>query len=244
LDRESVKSLRADSIGRVYERRFSGVDAERKDDIWREIARYLQRYVGDEASVMDVACDRGHFIRHIVARERWATDLRDVSSFLPPGVRFVQSDGISLANHVPVNHFDAIFMSNYLEHLDSGDLVIEQFRTLRLLLKPGGRVIVLQPNIRLVGDAYWDFIDHRIPLTERSLSEAAELAGFRTTTLITRFLPYTTKNRFPKHPLLVRAYLAFRPAWLFLGRQSLYVGESPKALDDTTLGDVQGRERP
>jgi ubiquinone/menaquinone biosynthesis C-methylase UbiE len=243
VDRESVKST-ADSVGRIYERRFSGANAKRKDDIWREIVRYLQRYVRHEAIVMDVACDCGHFIRHIVARERWAADVRDVSSFLPPSVRFVQSDGVSLGNHVPANYFDAIFMSNYLEHLDSGDLVIEQFRTLRRLLKPGGRVIVLQPNIRLVGDAYWDFIDHKVPLTERSLSEAAELAGFRTRTLITRFLPYTTKSRFPQHPLLVRAYLAFRPAWLFLGRQSLYVGESPKALDDTTLGDVRGRARP
>jgi SAM-dependent methyltransferase len=151
---------------------------------------------------------------------------------------------MSLANHVPVNHFGAIFHELLLEHLDSGDLVIEQFRTVRRLLKPGGRVIVLQPNIRLVGDAFWDFIDHRVPLTEKSLSEAAKLAGFRTRTLITRFLPYTTKSRFPLHPLLVRAYLAFRPGWLFLGRQSLYVGESPKALDDTTLRDVQGRERP
>jgi SAM-dependent methyltransferase len=225
VGRENVKSSSADSIERVYERRFSGADADRKDDIWREIVRYLQRYVGDEATVMDVACDRGHFIRHIGARERWAADLRDVYQFLPPDVRFVQSDGVSLANHVPLNHFDAIFMSNYLEHLDSGDLVIEQFRTLRRLLKPGGRVIVLQPNIRLVGDAYWDFIDHKVPLTERSLSEAAELAGFRTKTLITRFLPYTTKSRFPQHPLLVRAYLAFRPGWLLLGRQTLYVGE-------------------
>jgi SAM-dependent methyltransferase len=225
VGRENVKSSSADSIERVYERRFSGADADRKDDIWREIVRYLQRYVGDEATVMDVACDRGHFIRHIGARERWAADLRDVSQFLPPDVRFVQSDGVSLANHVPLNHFDAIFMSNYLEHLDSGDLVIEQFRTLRRLLKPGGRVIVLQPNIRLVGDAYWDFIDHKVPLTEKSLSEAAELAGFCTKTLITRFLPYTTKSRFPQHPLLVRAYLAFRPGWLLLGRQTLYVGE-------------------
>jgi SAM-dependent methyltransferase len=158
-------------------------------------------------------------------------------------VQFVQSDGVSLANHVPANHFDAIFMSNYLEHLDSGDLVVEQFRTLRQLLKPGGRVIVLQPNIRLVGDAYWDFIDHKVPLTEKSLSEAAELAGFRTRTLITRFLPYTTKSRFPQHRLLVRAYLAFRPSWVFLGRQSLYVGESPEAPADTRRGEVHGRGR-
>ena len=36
--------------------------------------------------------------------------------------------------------------------------------------------IVLQPNIRLVGPRYWDFIDHKVALTERSLLEAAELA--------------------------------------------------------------------
>ena len=29
--------------------------------------------------VLDVACDRGHFIRWISATERWATDIRDVS---------------------------------------------------------------------------------------------------------------------------------------------------------------------
>ena len=39
-----------------------------------------------------------------------------------------------------------------------------------------------------------------------------------------RFLPYTTKSRLPQAPTLVRAYLAVRPAWLLLGRQTLYVG--------------------
>jgi SAM-dependent methyltransferase len=223
---ESVKDSSTESVERVYEHRFSDPEAERKDAVWREIVRYLQRYVGDDAVVLDVACDRGHFIRHVEARERWASDVRDVSEFLPDGIRFVQSDGVALADHAPSGHFDAVFMSNYLEHLESGDRVIEQFRALRPLLKPGGRVIVLQPNIRLVGDAYWDFIDHKVALTEKSLVEAAELAGFRTTTLVTRFLPYTTKSRLPQHPRLVRAYLAFRPGWLLFGGQTLYVGES------------------
>jgi len=84
---------------------------------------------------------------------------------------------------------------------------------------------VLQPNIRLVGPRYWDFIDHKVALTERSLLEAAELAGLQTVDLITRFLPYSTKGRLPSHPALVKAYLRCPPAWWLLGRQTLYVGE-------------------
>jgi hypothetical protein len=115
-------------------------------------------------------------------------------------------------------------MSNYLEHLESGDAVIEQLRVVAQLLRPGGRVIILQPNMRLVGPRYWDFIDHRVALTERSLLEAAELAHLRTIELITRFLPYSTKGRLPTAPALVRTYLRFPPAWWLMGRQTLYVG--------------------
>ncbi len=29
-------------------------------------------------------------------------------------------------------------------------------------------MLVLQPNIRYVGGAYWDFLDHHLPLTDRT----------------------------------------------------------------------------
>jgi SAM-dependent methyltransferase len=144
---------------------------------------------------------------------------------LPAEIRFVQSSGLDLAEVIPAAHFGTIFMSNYLEHLESSDAVIDQLRIAADLLRPDGRVIILQPNIRLVGARYWDFIDHRMALTERSLLEAAELANLATRTLITRFLPYSTKGRLPTAPILVRAYLAFRPAWWLMGKQTLYVGE-------------------
>jgi hypothetical protein len=102
--------------------------------------------------------------------------------------------------------------------------VIEQLRVASSLIRPGGHVIVLQPNVRLVGARYWDFIDHKVALTEHSLLEAAEMANLRTVELITRFLPYSTKGRLPTSPGLVRAYLRLRPAWWLLGRQTLYVG--------------------
>ncbi len=115
-------------------------------------------------------------------------------------------------------------MSNYLEHLPSADAVLEQLGAVAKVLRQGALMIVLQPNIRLTGAAYWDFIDHKVALTERSLVEAAQLSGFETERLIKRFLPYTTKSRIPQSRTLVRAYLAFRPLWLLFGQQTLYVG--------------------
>ena len=209
----------------LYESRFDEREVSAKDAVWREIVAYLQRYIDATAPLIDIACDRGHFVRWAHASERWATDIRDVRSSLGPDIRFVQASGLELLTAVPTGHFGTVFMSNYLEHLDSSDSVIDQLRVARELAQPGGRIIILQPNIRLVGPRYWDFIDHRVALTERSLLEATELAGLRTVDLVTRFLPYSTKGRLPTDPRLVRAYLAFRPAWWFLGRQTLYVGE-------------------
>ena len=211
----------------VYEQRFNAADQASKDAIWRELGAFLQRYIEPGAKVVDIACDLGYFIRNVKGAERWATDIRDVGEALPKDVRFVQASGLDLARDLPNDYFDLAFFSNYLEHLASTETVLQQLRVTFALLKPGGRVLILQPNIRLIGGAYWDFIDHQTALTEKSLAEAATMAGFRTKQVITRFMPYTTKSRFPQHPLLVRAYLAFPPAWWLIGKQTLYLGEKP-----------------
>lgn len=212
------------SLDHIYGARFDDRRRAEKAAIWRVLARYLQRYVAADKPALDLACDSGDFIRNIEASERWATDVRDVRDRLPSDVHFVQADGLELAQHLPADHFGTVLISNYLEHLPNGTAVIEQLRVVRGLLGPGGHVVIVQPNIRLVGGRYWDFVDHHVPLTERSLVEAANAAGLRTTKLVTRFLPYTTSSRVPRHPLLVRLYLAFPPAWWLLGKQTLYVG--------------------
>jgi len=209
----------------VYNHRFTPAQEAGKELAWREITRHLQRYVPADAVVLDIGADRGNFIRNVEARERWASDLRDTSAHFPGDVHFVESDGLLLEEHVPRGYFDLVFMSNYLEHLASSEQVIEQVRVTGRLLKPGGRILVLQPNIKLIGHAYWDYVDHRVALTERSLVEAAHLAGFSTVRLITRFLPYTFKGRLPATPRLIRAYLAFPPVWRLMGKQTLYVGQ-------------------
>lgn len=210
----------------LYDARFDEREVSAKDAVWREIVAFLQRFVDPDAPILDLACDRGHFIRWVGGTERWATDIRDMRAALPEDVRFVQASGLDLTTVIPNGYFGTVFMSNYLEHLETSDAVVDQLRVVRQLLRPGGRAIVLQPNIRLVGPRYWDFIDHKVALTERSLLEAAELAQLHTVELVTRFLPYSTKGRLPTDARLVRAYLRFRPAWWLLGRQTLLVAEA------------------
>jgi SAM-dependent methyltransferase len=212
----------------VYEQRFNQEDQAGKEAIWRELGGFLQRYIVPGARIVDIACDLGYFIRNVRAAERWATDIRDVGESLPKDVHFVSASGLDLAEVLPNDYFDLAFFSNYLEHLPSTEAVLQQLKVTFSILKPGGRVLILQPNIRLIGGSYWDFIDHQTALTEKSLAEAAVMAGFKTDKVIARFLPYTTKSRLPQHPLLVRAYLAFPPAWLVFGKQTLYLGEKPK----------------
>jgi SAM-dependent methyltransferase len=212
----------------IYRTRFGSGEVTGKLELWTPIVDYLARWIPPGGAVVDVACDRGYFIRNVRARERWATDLRDLSaSFADGPVRFIQADGLELSSAVPTDHFDVAFMSNYLEHLPSTDAVLIQLREARTVLRPGGRLIVLQPNIRFVGGSYWDFLDHKVALTDRSLGEAAATAGFEIERLVPRFLPYSTKSRLPQAPALVRAYLRFPPAWLVLGKQALLVARRP-----------------
>ena len=211
----------------VYEQRFDEADHAAKEAIWRELGKFFQRFIEPGARVVDIACDLGYFIRNIKAADRWATDIRDMEHALPKDVHFVRANGLELADVMPNDHFDLAFFSNYLEHLPSTEAVLQQLRVTFALLKPGGRLLILQPNIRLIGGSYWDFIDHQTALTEKSLGEAAVMAGFETKRVITRFMPYTTKSRLPQHPLLVRAYLSFPPAWWLMGKQTLYLAEKP-----------------
>jgi hypothetical protein len=80
------------------------------------------------------------------------------------------------------------------------------------------------PNIRYVGGAYWDFWDHHIPLTERSLSELLETNGFKVERAVSRFLPYTMANQREMPLAVIKLYLRLRFAWRFRGGQFLVVG--------------------
>jgi SAM-dependent methyltransferase len=209
----------------LYESRFDADAQAEKDKIWEVLCReFFSRYVKPTDTVVDIGAGYCEFINHISCAEKIAVDLNpDVAQRAAPGVR-VLNESCTQISSLPDGSADCVFMSNFLEHLPNKALVLSTLQECHRILRSKGRVIVLQPNIRFLPGEYWDFFDHHTPLTDRSLAEAVNLAGFAVTTCIPRFLPYTTKSRLPKSPAMVSLYLKVPLAWNILGKQALVVG--------------------
>jgi len=206
----------------IYKKRHENLQVNGK--IWKVLVNVVfQPLIHEEATVLDIGCGFCHFLNHLKAKEKVGVDANPLAShYAGEDVTFIQTSDLSL-KMLPNNYFDFVFMSNFLEHLDGPKDVLSVLRRSWELLKVGGKIIILQPNFRLIGSAYFDFIDHTTILTDRSLEEALNVTGFGMEKKIIRFLPYTTKSKIPKHPYLVRLYLMFPPIWFLMGKQSLFI---------------------
>lgn len=211
----------------LYRGRFPEAALAEKNAIWQVICTsFMSKFVRPMDTVVDIGAGYCEFINNIQAAKKIAVDLNpDVQRFANPDVTIINESCTSIVT-LAANSADVVFMSNFLEHLPDKQLIFDTFVEARRILKPGGKILILQPNIRFVGGEYWDFFDHHTPLTDRSLVEALELAGFDITTCIPRFLPYTTRSALPQHPMLVKLYLHVPLVWRVLGKQSFVVGSS------------------
>ncbi len=211
-------------LEKVYRHRFSDIERDRMTDVWAVLTRhYFNKWLKPTDAVIDIGAGLCNFINQVSGSRRVAFDADpSVAQRVADGVEFIQ--GESLDSKGLENAFDVAFLSNFLEHLESSDAVLEMLGTVSRILKPGGRVIILQPNFALTGAAYFDFIDHKTILTDKSTVEALELTGFSVEFVKKRFLPYTSKSRIPKKPWMVRLYLMCPPAQYFMAGQSLVIG--------------------
>jgi len=212
--------MNTEHLPRLYQLRFSPDERAGKDAIWKVLCEgYFQQFVSEHDTVLDIACGYGEFTRHIRAARKLAVDLNpEARACLPEEVGFYCSSAEHMPE-IPTNSVSVCFTSN------SMDLVLKE--SLRVL-KPGGLFICMQPNIRYAPGEYWDFYDHVLPLSHLSAAEGFEKSGFRVEKLIPKFVPFSTKSGYPKHPFLVRNYLRFPFVWRLLGRQFVLVARSPE----------------
>jgi SAM-dependent methyltransferase len=213
-------------LSSIYHRRFSERDLETKRAMWQVLAeRVFQQYLPLEGTVVDLGAGNCELVNSLVAARKVAVDLNpDTRNFAAPSVEVLltSSEDLSVVDDASV---DAVFTSNFFEHLPTKDALLRTLAEAHRILKPAGRIVVLMPNIRYLPGRYWDYFDHQLPLTHLSLSEGLKLAGFGVQRVVPRFLPYTVKDspiRIP--PYFVRMYLAVPILWPIFGRQMLVVG--------------------
>jgi len=212
----------------LYDTRFTAADRRAKDVTWQILCRdFFQRWVPEDGALLDLGAGFCEFVNHIRARERWAVEMDErVRTLAGPGVQVHCGPAHDLGWRAS-GTVDVVFASNVFEHFLSKDDVMTALHEVHRVLRRGGRLLVLQPNIRFAYDVYWDFFDHHLPFSDRAMVEALRAAGFRIETVRPRFLPYTTKSGLPVWPIFVKLYLRLPLLHRVFGKQMFIVAGKP-----------------
>jgi SAM-dependent methyltransferase len=128
---------------------------------------------------------------------------------------------------LPREHFDGVFLSNFLEHLPDQDAVGTVLAKLRDAMQPGGRIAIMGPNFRYCAKDYFDCADHTVVLSHIGVEEHVYAAGFEVESVAPRFLPFSFRSLLPPSATLTRTYLRTPVLWRLLGKQFLVIGRKP-----------------
>ena len=199
-----------------------------RSEVWRHLAAYLQRWVDPDGALLDLAAGYADFTRHVRARRKVAIDLNpDLPSYVgaldASGVDAIVGDATDLARFAD-GEFATVFASNFVEHLDH-DRIDVLLAEIRRVLRPGGRLLLVQPNFRLAPRRYFDDYTHRTIWTDQSLTDLVTASGLPAEHVEARFLPLTMKSRLSFGHRLVPLYL--RLPWRPLAGQMLVVARRP-----------------
>lgn len=222
-----MRAPASEDLSRQYERRFAA-RADYRDRVWRVLVdTVFQQYVPEQGTVLELGCGWGEFINHVSAARRIGMDLNpDSAARLAAGVEFLHQD-CSEPWPLADGTLDVVFTSNFFEHLPDKASLARTLRQTFRCLKPGGRLICLGPNIRYLHGRYWDFWDHYVPLTDKSLVEVLELTGFTIERTVPRFLPYTMSGARTPPLWTLGVYLRLPFVWSIFGEQFLVIGRAP-----------------
>lgn len=199
----------------------------RRAVVWKEICRYLlqRKLIVANGVVADIGAGYGEFINHIDARERHAVDISgDLADYFAKDVTLHVHSCASMPS-LADGHFDVAFSSNVFEHLTREELDATLAEVWRIL-KPGGRLLLVQPNFKYCATSYFDDYTHLQVFTHVSLADLLASRRFEVVHVEGRFLPLSVKStRLPVRASLIRAYLAlpFKP----MAGQMLVVAEKP-----------------
>lgn len=176
--------------------------------VWRVIATYLERWVPRDAHVLEIGAGYCCWINAVRATRRVAVDTwPDVVRHASQSVEAVVLDAAVGLTRFPDTSFDLVLASNVIEHFEA-DVAAAVVGEIVRLLRPGGRLMVIQPNFRYAYRRYFDDYTHRSTFTHVSMVNLLRSRGLHMVRVEPRFLPYSMRDRrLPLPAWLVRAYL-------------------------------------
>ena len=177
--------------------------------VWQALADHLSRWVPPDAHVLEIGAGHCHWINAVRAARRVAIDTwPDVVRFAAAGVETRVMDASRELRTLPAGSVDVVLASNVLEHFDP-DTASSVIGDIHAVLKPGGRLLIVQPNFRYAYRSYFDDYTHRSVFTDVSLPNLLRSRSFRIELVQPKFLPYSMRDVHGTVPAwLVRAYLA------------------------------------
>jgi SAM-dependent methyltransferase len=196
----------------------------RRAVVWKAIGRYLQPWIAHEEGLLELGAGYGEFSRQINASPKWALEQNQaLVKYWGESVRPVIQSALD-PWPLPDQSLGTVFASNFLEHftIEDGAAILAQAKR---VLRPGGRLIAVQPNFRLEPRRYFDDYTHRTAYTDNSFRDFLKSLNWNIVHSEPRFVPFSMKSRLPTAEWLVRFYLAlpFRP----LAGQFLVIAEKP-----------------
>ena len=225
--------MSSDSLEKLYTHRFEE-SLEYRRKVWAVmVADFFQQFVDRGDTVLDLGCGYCMFINNVVCARKYALDLNPTAERMAGSDVTLFLQDSSRAWPVEAESVDVIFTSNFFEHLPTRETLEKTVAHAFAALKPGGKLIAMGPNIRLLPGEYWDFWDHHLPLSERSLGELLTNTGFTMQLSHPRFLPYSMVDA-PRYPTAFLSwYLRLPFFWRFFGRQFLLAATKPGSRQST-----------
>lgn len=185
----------------------------RRKVLWQALVTYFfQRDIFPEYAVLEIGSGYGDFINSVRCAKKYAVDAwAGAGKYLNPDITFLHRNAWDLAG-IQDHSIDYVFASNVFEHLTHRQLA-STIRELTRKVRPGGLLVILQPNFRYAFRDYFNDFTHKTIYTDIGLRGYLSHLGLEPVEVRSRFLPFSINSRFPVVPFLIWLYLKlpFKP---------------------------------
>src|SRR5689334_18682401 len=134
----------------LYANRFPEDVHEQRRKIWKRLYdEWFSKFIGPRDTTLEIAPGYCEFINNVgPEHERFGVDLNaDSQRHAAPGVTIHLVSAENMTSVLPKGHFDVVFASNFFEHCRTRDALVKVLEQVQEVLKPGGRILILGPNL-------------------------------------------------------------------------------------------------